>query len=255
MSQLPESAFVRRFRNYQNTHSFYLPTYALDYMDVTICLDGEMTYYIDDERVELARGDAIIIAPGCRRMRYRSAGSVCYASFTVVIPTNWMPENRGVIHGCVDSSITFLLQLFENEWAISPSKNRLKCNALFTYIYYKINDAVQENENKHIRAAKKYIAKNLFSTLSLSLIAAEISITPQHLSALFKKHLNKTVIDYINEERLSAAKSKILSSKASLCEIAESCGFSSYNYFTSLFKKLEGMSPSEYRKNFSNKNT
>ena len=251
MSRLPENTYVRRFGIYENVQCVYLPKLKTDYMDVTICLDGEMTYYLDDERIELSRGDAIIISPGSNRTRYRSTGKVCYANFNVFTPPDWKPTKGGLIRGCIDSSINYLLELFKNEWFDSRTKNRLKCNALFTYIYYKIEDSITKSENKHITAAKKYISKNLFSELSLSEIASALSITPQHLSALFKRHLNKTVIDYINNERINVAKRKILTSKSSLCEIAESCGFSSYNYFTSLFKKRVGTSPSEYRRKFS----
>jgi AraC-like DNA-binding protein len=228
-----------------------MPKRKINYLEVTVCLDGDMTYYIDDERVELSRGDALIIAPGSHRTRYRSANNVYYASFNIVTPPDWIPKKHGVIRGCVDISIAYLLELFNNEWSGPRTQNRLKCNALFTYIYYKIEDSITANENKHISAAKKYISKNLFTSLSLSEIASEISITPQHLSTLFKKHTGKTVVDYINDEKINVAKSKILTSRASLCEIAESCGFSSYNYFTSLFKKCEGISPSEYRRKFS----
>ena len=133
MSKLPENFHIRLFRTYKDTHCFYMPTLKLEHMDITICLEGEMTYYIDDERVKLSRGDAIIIAPGCRRKRYRSAGNVCYASFNIVTPPYWMPENRGVIHGCVDSSITYLLQLFKSEWLGSSPQKCDKCNALFTF--------------------------------------------------------------------------------------------------------------------------
>ena len=155
-------------------------------MEVTICLEGEMTYYINDERIELSRGDALILAPGCTRTRYRSTNKVSYASFNVVTPPDWMPKTNGVIRNCVDCSINYLLQLFKNDWCASPTKNRDKCEALFTYIYYKIQDSITTNENKHITAAKKYISKNLFSPFSLSELASSLSITPQHLCALFK---------------------------------------------------------------------
>ena len=250
MSRLPDNTYIRRFRFYQDVRCFYMPMRKMEYMDVTICTEGEMTYYIDDERIELSRGDALIIAPGSNRSRYRSTGNVCYVSFNVFTPPDWKPTKSGIFRGCVDSSINYLLHLFKAEWDDSHIKNRPKCNALFTYIYYKIEDSLTKGENKHISTAKKYIAKNLFSALSLSDIASALSITPQHLSSLFKKHMDKTVIEYINEERLSTAKSKILTSKASLCEIAEACGFPSYNHFTTLFKNLVGMSPSEYRRKF-----
>jgi two-component system response regulator YesN len=68
------------------------------------------------------------------------------------------------------------------------------------------------------------------------------------LYALFREHLGATVTEYITGLRIDRAKRLLRETKDTVYEVAESVGIDNYTYFCKLFKKREGISPSEYRK-------
>lgn len=107
-----------------------------------------------------------------------------------------------------------------------------------------------QNQSQAIPASLQkmivYIKKNLTSSLSLSDICAACKLSPSYASRLFKKHLNKTVSEYVNDEKLYFACELIQSTNLSLSEIADYLGYSDVFYFSKLFKKKFGKAPSKY---------
>ena len=65
----------------------------------------------------------------------------------------------------------------------------------------------------------------------------------------FKKYTKRSPIDFLLTVRITKAKQLLVSTKKSVGEISDACGFSSANYFGLIFKKKEGISPLTYRKN------
>ncbi|MCR5793461.1 MAG: response regulator [Lachnospiraceae bacterium] len=104
---------------------------------------------------------------------------------------------------------------------------------------------------KDIRA---YIEKN-FRREELSLIdAAEyVNLSPQHLSRIFKKEIGITFVDYLTRLRIKKAIDLFEQDDLKMYEIAERVGYSTQHYFSSVFKKMMGISPAEYRRNIKSK--
>lgn len=73
-------------------------------------------------------------------------------------------------------------------------------------------------------------------------------ITPEHFIRSFKKSYRKTPAAYKTANRISYAKGFLQDTKLSIGKIAELCGYSDALYFARIFKKAEGISPSEYRR-------
>ena len=84
--------------------------------------------------------------------------------------------------------------------------------------------------------------------ISIKNIADTVHLAPQYLCTLFKKKTGMTVIEFMDRERIDLAKRLMLLSDSPLYEIAERCGFPDYNYFSSIFRKITGISAREYRK-------
>ena len=252
MHLLPNDICVSRFVFNKNMRCFYMPERKIKYLDLTFCLEGSMIYYINDRRIELSGGDAIIIPPNSIRMRYRSKSEIKYASFTVQLPDDASCGELRVIEGCVNGHITYLLEQFLKEWSMHTAARSKKCNALFTYIYCLIEETQNAKLNSHVEKAIKYISKNLFSQISLTELADELFLTPQYLCKIFKAGTGKTIVEHINAERVAFAQNRIASEKTSFAEIATACGFSNYNYFSKIFKEVTGVSPSAYRQKYKN---
>lgn len=102
-----------------------------------------------------------------------------------------------------------------------------------------------------IYKAKEIIAdKYQEADLSLEYIASALHYSPNYLSSVFKKETDESLNTYIIRLRIEAAKELLTNSAMKSTEIAMNTGFSSSSYFAFSFKKLEGLSPREYRKKY-----
>lgn len=93
-----------------------------------------------------------------------------------------------------------------------------------------------------------YINLNLSNALSLKMLAGMCYISPSYLSYLFKQETGQTLTDYINTRRVERAARRLRSTDGSVADIAESVGVLDVNYFTKIFKKSMGVTPTVYRK-------
>ncbi|GAA3521665.1 AraC family transcriptional regulator [Aquimarina addita] len=103
---------------------------------------------------------------------------------------------------------------------------------------------------KSIIETKKYLNDNFRDKISLEKISKDIGISKYHLHRLFREINGNTPLEYLTAIRLENAKNKLRYSKDSIFEIAISCGFDSLPYFSNIFKKFVGLSPTTYRKMF-----
>ena len=105
-----------------------------------------------------------------------------------------------------------------------------------------------EQYSYNVRKAINYINLHLQEPLSLSYIADIIDKNSSFLSNQFKKETGKTITSFIHERRIEAAIHLFNTSELNIQEVAEQVGILELNYFSKLFKKQIGMSPSEYKK-------
>ncbi|HVH96008.1 MAG TPA: AraC family transcriptional regulator, partial [Bacillus sp. (in: firmicutes)] len=105
-----------------------------------------------------------------------------------------------------------------------------------------------KNYSFPIRKAIEYIRFHLEQELSLETISAAIHSSTYELSRKFKKETGQTLTDYINTLRIKEALYIMENRNLSITDIAYMTGFNDVNYFTKVFKKLKGITPSTYRK-------
>lgn len=99
-----------------------------------------------------------------------------------------------------------------------------------------------------IRKAIEYIRFHLEQELSLETISAAIHSSTYELSRKFKKETGQTLTDYISTLRIQEALYLMENRNLSITDIAYMTGFNDVNYFTKVFKKMKGITPSTYRK-------
>ena len=105
-----------------------------------------------------------------------------------------------------------------------------------------------------INQAKIYISEHFHDPdISLGSVAASVNICAPHFCFLFKKELGETFVGYLTNERMKKAKELLCCSSKRITQIAEEVGYNDYHYFTGLFKKLNGITPCEFRKSNSRK--
>ena len=99
-----------------------------------------------------------------------------------------------------------------------------------------------------IQEAVYFIHDNYMRPISLKDICKYMDVSPQYLIRVFKKKLNRSPLQYLNNFRVSRAKDMLKYTSLSIKEISYEIGIQNPFYFCRLFKKIEGMTPSEFRK-------
>ncbi|MDQ1913959.1 response regulator [Paenibacillus sp. GD4] len=98
-----------------------------------------------------------------------------------------------------------------------------------------------------VEEAKAYIDSHLSVEITLKEVADMVGITPTYFSALFKKLTNQTFVSYRIHKRMEKACELLAVPHMRTVDVAAEVGYDDYPHFTKTFKKLFGVSPSEYR--------
>ncbi|MEM5010476.1 response regulator [Niallia taxi] len=93
-----------------------------------------------------------------------------------------------------------------------------------------------------------YIDQHLKEELSLKGVAEHVHLNSSYLSVLFKEQMKVTFSEYITRRRIQYAKELLISTKHPVADIAEECGYKTAKYFIKIFRELEGVTPSMYRR-------
>lgn len=108
----------------------------------------------------------------------------------------------------------------------------------------------EKQEERTITGITGYLQEHLAEDLSLSVLAQEFHLNPQYISQLFKNEIGVNFLSYLTNIRMEKAKKLLLSTSLSVAEVAEQSGYGDYRVFTKVFKKSEGVTPSQYRRDF-----
>ena len=101
-----------------------------------------------------------------------------------------------------------------------------------------------------VEAARKYIdAEYANKQISLQMVADYVHINLCYLSELFKKHTDKSYIEYLTGRRIEKAEELLACTDFKSYEISDMVGYENATYFSTTFKKMTGISPMDYRKN------
>lgn len=102
-------------------------------------------------------------------------------------------------------------------------------------------------EQSMIESARRYIDENYMHELTLTAMAERYNYHPTYFSEMFKAEAGSSFIQYVTEVRMKHAVDLLRNTQLSVWDIAELIGMSSPSYFSSKFKKMYGISPSEFR--------
>lgn len=105
-----------------------------------------------------------------------------------------------------------------------------------------------EEKNYLVELAREYVEEHYYENLMLADVAQKVGISSGYLSTLFQRQLSKGFIDYLNEIRIEHACTYLRQNYLKTYEIAYKVGFRDEKYFSKVFKKIKGQSPSEYRR-------
>jgi two-component system response regulator YesN len=98
-----------------------------------------------------------------------------------------------------------------------------------------------------MQAVLRFIEDNHMEDLNLTALAERFNYNPSYFSELFKAKVGKTFIQHLTEVRMARAVRLLEETRLTLWDIAELTGFSNAGYFSARFKRMYGITPSEYR--------
>lgn len=107
----------------------------------------------------------------------------------------------------------------------------------------------QKGKSLKVKMAIEYIREHYAEDISVVEIAAHLDIRSTYLSTLFKRETGKTLSEFMENIRMEKAKELLKDGHLRINEVAQMLGYNNPNYFASVFNKVVGIYPSEYRRN------
>ena len=108
----------------------------------------------------------------------------------------------------------------------------------------------EKQDERTITGITKYLQEHLEEEMSLAILSEEFHLNAQYISQLFKNEIGVNFLTYLTNIRMEKAKKLLLSTALSVAEVAERSGYGDYRVFTKVFKKNEGITPSQFRRDF-----
>lgn len=216
---------------------------------------GTVTYFIDDRIYEVMAGDLVIIPDrilhhtkyyGERHSRMLINCSHRY------IPSAILPNISSLLYlyrnPSVSKEILELFEKIEKEYSAPDSMSEevitLYMHMLF-YLLERHKEGCQDvkKQNRYTGEAVEYIKKHFYRKITLSEVADALSMSPEHLSRIFKKDTGIGFNHYLNLIRLQSAEVLLKTTDKTVSQIAGECGFEDSNYFSYKFKEFYGVPP------------
>ena len=115
-------------------------------------------------------------------------------------------------------------------------------------ILQQIADRRRNEANRPIKEAQRYINEHYASNVCLEEVSSLVGFNATYFSTLFKKETGMNFLEYVTLVRIRSAKQLLADSRKSTLDISHEVGYSDFKHFTKQFKKVTGLTPSEYRK-------
>ena len=108
----------------------------------------------------------------------------------------------------------------------------------------------EKKDERAITGITKYLQEHLEEDMSLAVLSEKFHLNAQYISQLFKNEIGVNFLTYLTSIRMEKSKKLLISTSLSIAEVAEQSGYGDYRVFTKVFKKNEGVTPSQYRRDF-----
>lgn len=243
-----------------------------DFFELSILLNGETFYMIEGKSYYLKKHSILLLNPGTHHYEYTKKGmtnnqlhiglrNFHFESF----PQNVFPLDSYILEMEENNDLFFSVcqeMIYERRQAEPGYGLLLKAMVLKLVIYILRDKAasfsrenslllseVEENKQKMVADAIFYIENYYMEDITLSRLASDLYTSPASLARAFKEQLDDTPINYLIRYRMSKAKKLIESNqKLSIKTVSKLIGYEDPFYFSKLFKKHYGLSPSLFAK-------
>ena len=106
------------------------------------------------------------------------------------------------------------------------------------------------NRKVDVNAVKEYLDQHFVEKIALEELAKRFYINKFYMTKVFKEQCGTTISNYVLQLRITKAKELLRFSNMNVESVGMECGFLDANYFTRAFKKIEGVTPGQYRRSW-----
>ncbi len=235
------------YRHNQYSKMDVLPLRHMNYTELTFVFSGTMEYISNGERVTLHDGDAIFANK--RKNHTRKPIEQCdYISFNFYMEDGDEQFDLPLyLPNVLSAEIKLLLSACDEIFFNTEDCTNQICHLIYCLLKQLFLKLRPKQYNPLTLQILHYIQYNIEYPITLQQIADKTHFSAAHCSAVFKKDIGMSIIDFCIEKKIELAKKMILEG-LELRQIAEELGFEDYNYFSRLFKKKTSLSPLQYKK-------
>lgn len=234
----------------------------IDYWVIHYCIAGEGIFQIKNEQNHITAGDIFMIPPYTRNKYYplpENPWSYHWIGLRGNIVGKLLekcgltPENY-IIHNQLDNHLKIIFEKIYEEFSHKRyfktiSSTFLLLDYLGNNLHIKQNKKLSTTE-LYFKTILDYIHENYTENISITDIAIATNIDRTYVFKLFQKYLKISPSQYLQQYRLSRACTLLRKTSLSITDISYNVGFQHTPYFTKLFTKYMGETPTEYRKEF-----
>lgn len=247
-------------RNVVNNQRYSCDVHYHDEHELYYMKSGRTTYFIADEIYSVEKGDFVFVPKG---ILHRTDSGDCRKNSRILLnfPDSVFSEKTEGLKRdlcgqrviCVPedkvAALEELLVKVEREYQQQkPCRDMLmelyilELLALLCRYRREKKPHIQDSD-RIIYEISEYIGKNYGQDLSLTQIARQFSISAGYLSRRFKEVTGIGLSQYITYVRISNAEKLLKKGKMSVAEVAGSCGYNDSNYFSLVYKRIQGITP------------
>lgn len=244
---------------------FYGPPQIHDYCEIIYVVEGRGEFNIAGKKYELHKGDVAIYNPGVpheEKSMTDGPFKVIYCGVDSLhiegVPQGMLlPAAVEPVISCekyaykVESYLSEILRECDSQVLGYETLSTNLLMSLITVIYRIVDVKHQfrslKGKNEIALRTKHFIDANYTQSISLKDIADTMYVSQHYLSHLFKKEVGDSPFNYLISRRIEEAKRLLADSNKPIHEIASQVGYGNDKYFSMLFKKMTGQTPSAFR--------
>ncbi len=220
--------------------------HEIKFSEMTFLISGDMTYYVNDVEYKISSGDIVYVPAGS--IRQREIGAISNDYISINFHSDEPLELQTALKGCINNEVKMLLDYFELAFTSRSTDSSKKLKLVLETIILQISDNLFDNYSSPLAAEiMSYISSHYTEKMSLNDISQLTFYSAAYCENEFKKTTGKSIINYLIDVRVNAAKKLLTDSSMSCARIATAVGFEDANYFSRIFKKRTGYSPLRFR--------
>lgn len=245
----------------------HFPRYMQDY-ELIVVTEGIAYIKADEREFSIGKGEFLIFPPGAKQVGYRKSSCAFYwLHYTYENPVSVkvlkeFPEKQYEdkiyipAYGKVENLEKIIVMMKHLQDNVRSYGNSLHNNYVCTTILSEIYSQFLAKKNQEDSAFKRkqlfndiqdYVKLNINTEIKVSDIADSFGYNKRYISSLFSTIAGVTLKQYIMKEKIELSKFLLCDTNANISEIAYKCGFSDNHNFMKVFKKLVGLTPTQYR--------